>query len=238
MEIELRNRTQEHVITFWSNTQDEELKRLFPFSVDSLEESLVLFNESLKADAQSFGKVIYVNRKYIGDIWCYGIDEKEEKMAMLSIVIFDKDFWGKGIATKAATEFADEVFSKYEIEKLGAFVYLDNLGSIGLLKKAGFREMEEFVEDTETELSYQIMPKWWGIGIGTEVSEAVLNYGFIEMELISVVAETQLKNRASCRLLEKLGMKEEERVERFDEMQVIYRKNNTRGSDYDEFKRL
>lgn len=49
----------------------------------------------------------------------------------------------------------------------------------------------------------------------------------IETELTSVIAETQLKNKPSCQLLERLGMKEEERLERFGEMQVIYRKSKT-----------
>ena len=103
--------------------QDDKINRLFPTSIGTVEESLVLFENSLKADALSFGKVIYFGEKYIGDVWCYGIDEKNEKMAMLSIVIFDKDLWGKGLATTATTTFANEVFGKYKIERLGAFTY-------------------------------------------------------------------------------------------------------------------
>ncbi len=146
MDIVLKKRTADHVAFFWDKLQDEEIKRLFPISIKSFEEALILFEKSLKKDASSYGKVIYFEGKYIGDIWCYCIDESDEKMAMLSIVIFEKELWGKGIATKAAKIFIEEVFDKFDIEKIGAFTYSNNYASIGLLKKAGFVEIEEFVE--------------------------------------------------------------------------------------------
>ncbi len=147
MDITLKTRTKEHVMTFWHKTQDEEIKKLFPFSIESLEKALILFEESLKKDASSYGKVIYFRGKYIGDIWCYGIDEADEKMAMLSVIIFEKKLWGKGIATESAKTFIKEVFKKYSIEKIGAFTYSKNYGSISLLKKVGFSEIETFIED-------------------------------------------------------------------------------------------
>jgi RimJ/RimL family protein N-acetyltransferase len=147
MDIILKRRTRDHVITFWEKTQDEEIRRLFPFSIESLEKALILFKESLREDALSYGKVIYFKGKYIGDIWCYNIDESDEKSAMISVVIFEKELWGKGIATEAANTFLKEIFDKFDIEKIGAFTYSNNYGSIGLLKKVGFSEIETFVED-------------------------------------------------------------------------------------------
>lgn len=147
MDIMLKTRTKEHVITFWNKIQDEEIKRLFPFSIESLEKALILYEESLKEDSLSYGKVIYFEGKYIGDIWCYNIDENDEKIAMLSVVIFEKKLWGKGIAKEASRAFVKEVFNKYDIEKIGAFTYSNNYESIGLLKKVGFSEVQTFVED-------------------------------------------------------------------------------------------
>lgn len=147
MNIALEPRTRDHVVIFWNETQDEEIKSLFPFSTKSLEEALRLFEETRKENPLSYGKVIYFEGRYIGDIWCYGIDENNEKMAMLSIVIFEKGLWGKGIATEAAKVFTGEVFDKFDIEKIGAFTYSNNYASIGLLKKAGFMEIETFDED-------------------------------------------------------------------------------------------
>lgn len=147
MDITLKTRTRDHVIVFWEKTQDEEIKRLFPFGTGSLEEALQLFEGSQKDDAASYGKVICFEGKYIGDIWCYGIDESNERMAMLSIVIFEKQLWGKGIAEQAAKAFIREVFDKFRIKKIGAFAYSYNYGSIGLLRKLGFVEKESFTED-------------------------------------------------------------------------------------------
>ncbi len=134
-------------MTFWEKTQDEEIQKSFPFSIKSLNEGLKLYEESLKDVALSYGRVIYYGGKYIGDIWCYGIDEVNEKMGMLSIVIFEKELLGKGIAKQAIKDFIDEVFNKYELEKIGAFTYMSNNRSIGLLEKVGFTKVETFVED-------------------------------------------------------------------------------------------
>jgi len=146
MKIQLCDRTQDHVEIFWNKTQDDEIKKMFPFSSKSLAESLSLFEESKKDFASSFGKVICFNEKYIGDIWIYGIDTDEEKMAMLSIVIFEKELWGQGIGTNATKKFIHEFIPMYEIRKIGAFVFSNNYGSIGLLKNNGFVEIEEFIE--------------------------------------------------------------------------------------------
>ncbi|MDF2805024.1 MAG: N-acetyltransferase [Anaerocolumna sp.] len=147
MNIKLENRTVYHVAVFWNKTQDEEIRRLFPVSNQSLEEALRLFEESLAREARSYGKIILFEGKYIGDIWCYCIDEKVEKMAMFSILIFEKEFWGRGIASEATKAFIEEVFNKFDINKIGAFTYCTNYSSMALLKKNGFKEIEKFIED-------------------------------------------------------------------------------------------
>jgi len=157
MDIMLKTRMKDHVVIFFERTQDEEIKRLFPFSTKTLKEALILFEESLKENAVSYGKVIYFESRYVGDIWCYGIDENDEKISMLSIVIFEKDLWGKGIATEATKAFVDEVFNKFNIEKIGAFTYSNNYGSIGLLEKVGFVKNDTFVEHGIESIYYEII---------------------------------------------------------------------------------
>ena len=147
MQIKLSKRTENHVISFWEKTQDAEIQSLFPFVTETKEDALKLFRNSLNPGATSYGSVIYVDEKYIGDIWVYGIDECDEKMAMLSIVIFDKTFWGKHVGLQAIQLFLKEVFSKYSIDKIGAFTYQNNIRSLKVLKKSGFEIVEFFVED-------------------------------------------------------------------------------------------
>jgi len=147
MNILLKPRTKWHVIEFFNKTQDDELKKLFPFSNDSLEDALILFENSISINSTSFGNTIYCDNKYIGDIWVYCIDEQDEKMAMLSIVIFDKTYWGQKIGTTAINRFSKIVFEKYKIDKIGAFTYAYNIPSIKSLIKNNFNLIEEFEEN-------------------------------------------------------------------------------------------
>lgn len=147
MEIQLNKRKQEHVKIFYERVQDQEIQKMFPSHTSSVNEALRLFKESEKKNANSYGRVIYVEGKYIGDIWCFNIEPKSDIEAMLSYCIFDKHYWHKGIATKACHLFLEEVKQKYKINKMGAFVYSTNIASIKILKKNGFVVEEIFVED-------------------------------------------------------------------------------------------
>ncbi len=52
------------------------------------------------------------------------------------LLFLKRNCGGKGIATEVLKVFiGGEVFNKYDIEKIGAFTYSNNYGSIGLLKK-------------------------------------------------------------------------------------------------------
>ena len=73
-----------------------------------------------------------------------------------------------------------------------------------------------------TEVSYQLLPKWWGYGYATEVIKEVITYAFKELNLSKVVAETQIANKYSCKLLNRVGMSLEQTIERFDEEQGIF----------------
>ncbi len=74
----------------------------------------------------------------------------------------------------------------------------------------------------DTELSYQLMPKWWGKGYGTEIAKGVIKYAFQDLRLSRILAETQTSNKSSCRLLEKVGMMFKETTKRFGAQQSIY----------------
>lgn len=72
------------------------------------------------------------------------------------------------------------------------------------------------------EISYEIDEMMQGRGFGVEIVRSVLNFAVTTMGLRRVVAETQMVNHASIRLLEKLGMGLEREVERFDVRQGIF----------------
>jgi ribosomal-protein-alanine N-acetyltransferase len=73
-----------------------------------------------------------------------------------------------------------------------------------------------------TEVSYQLLPEWWGEGYAYEAVDTIINYAFQELGLLKVIAETQTANKSSCRLLERVGMKIERTIQRFGAEQGIY----------------
>lgn len=72
------------------------------------------------------------------------------------------------------------------------------------------------------ELSYMFLPDANGQGFAQEACQAVLAFGFLENGLTEVVAETQAANGASCRLLDRLGMRARARIKRHGAEQLIY----------------
>ncbi len=141
---------------FWEKTQDTEIERLFPFTRGTVEDSLRHFEQAQRPDSTSFGQVILLDGRYVGDVWCYSIDEVEEKQAFVSIVLFDKVIWGHGVGTEALGLFRAMVFQRFSIDKLCAFAYKANTRSDRLLKKTGFKEIEEFKEDGVPSRYYEL----------------------------------------------------------------------------------
>lgn len=66
---------------------------------------------------------------------------------MVSYCVFDKAYWGKGVATEALRMFLAEIAEKLGVGSVGAFTYAANAASIRVLLKNGFTDAETFVED-------------------------------------------------------------------------------------------
>ena len=60
------------------------------------------------------------------------------------------------------------------------------------------------------------------MGIASEVVNEIIKYALYDLNYPIVLAETQTANIASCKLLEKVGMKLERKIQRFGEEQAIY----------------
>ena len=58
----------------------------------------------------------------------------------------------------------------------------------------------------EIEVGYSMVKEYWGKGIGTEAARAWLDHGFRDAGLERIVAVAHTGNRASRRIMEKLGM--------------------------------
>lgn len=68
---------------------------------------------------------------------------------------------------------------------------------------AGLAYLPEF---DEIDLGYRFTPDYWGKGYATEASHAILNYGFDTLGLKRIIAIAMKENKASIRVMEKVGM--------------------------------
>jgi ribosomal-protein-alanine N-acetyltransferase len=70
----------------------------------------------------------------------------------------------------------------------------------------GWSGLQFLPETKETEVAYLLGQAFWGKGLGTEAAQAGLQYGFENVGLENIVAIVHPENRASRRVIEKLGM--------------------------------
>jgi [ribosomal protein S5]-alanine N-acetyltransferase len=73
------------------------------------------------------------------------------------------------------------------------------------------------------EVAWGVLPAWWGQGLATELGEASLRVAWRDIGLEEVVAYTLPTNRASRRVMEKLGMSQAGEIEHAGMPHVLYR---------------
>ena len=147
MIITLEKRTADTVRIYFEKTNRPEIKQVLPQKAKTVEEALQNYEKTLLPNATSFGQTVYVDGKYVGDVWCYCIDMDDEPNCMLSFCIFELEYWSKGIATTAVNIFIKKVCAQYKVKNIGAFTFSHNNASIRVLEKNGFVIVEEFEED-------------------------------------------------------------------------------------------
>jgi len=80
-----------------------------------------------------------------------------------------------------------------------------------------------YLENTaEVEIGYGLAKQYWGKGLASEAAAAALKYGFEQMYLPRIIAVAWPENVASLRVLEKLGMQYEKRVQLFNSEVLLY----------------
>lgn len=76
----------------------------------------------------------------------------------------------------------------------------------------GFAGYWHFRTPPSLELLYGVAADHWNRGIATEASRCVIRYGFEVLRFRTIEASTDVTNRSSVRVLEKLGMSFQRRV--------------------------
>lgn len=146
MDVYLGDRTPDTVKIYFEKANNPKIKRILPQKAKSVDEALDDYEKTLLPNATSYGRTIWVDGTYVGDVWCYCMDMDNEPNAMISYCIFDEAYWSKGIATKAVGLFIKEICDKFGFNTVGAFTFSENIASIRVLEKNGFIIKEEFNE--------------------------------------------------------------------------------------------
>jgi [ribosomal protein S5]-alanine N-acetyltransferase len=85
---------------------------------------------------------------------------------------------------------------------------------IYLEQMVGFCGYWYFHHPPELQLLYGVDPSHFDKGIATEVARAMIKYGFEVLNFEKIVGSTDAPNLASIRVMEKVGMSFEKRVEK------------------------
>ena len=91
-----------------------------------------------KSDEPFFAMCLAAGDRHIGNIKLGPINSYH-KSADISLVIGEKDCWGKGYATEAIALVAKHAFHTLKLEKLRAGCYAPNEGSAKAFEKCGFK---------------------------------------------------------------------------------------------------
>ena len=109
MNIQLKERTAETAAIYFQRTRAPAIQRFLPQKARTLEEFLSDFRKTQEPDANSYGRTIYVDGQYAGDVWCYCMDHSGDPQAMVSYCLFQQSLQGRGAATEALRLFLDEI---------------------------------------------------------------------------------------------------------------------------------
>jgi len=145
MERVLRNVAESDLDVLFEHQREPEANEMAIFPARD-RESFDAHWRRILADDSVIKKTIVVDGQVAGNIGCWVQDGRR-----LVGYWVGKDFWGKGLATRALREFVDQI----ETRPLHAWVATTNVGSIRVLEKCGFVRVGSRTTDVE-ELLYEL----------------------------------------------------------------------------------
>ena len=113
------------------------LRNTFPYPY-SLQDAEWFINDCIaKKDSHQIARAIVVDRKAVGGISIFVKDDVYEKSAELGYWL-SEDYWRQGITSQAVKMICKEAFDSFDIIRIYAEPFDYNIGSKGVLEKAGF----------------------------------------------------------------------------------------------------
>lgn len=123
-----------------------------------------------------FGSNEEVN-KYTGDVLIESLDVAKELIE--KVWLYDYQTYGYG--------------------RLATIYKPDN-------KLIGFAGLKYLASMEETDIGFRFLPEYWGKGIATESSKAILKHGFNLLKLKRIIGIAMPENIASNKVLERVGL--------------------------------
>jgi [ribosomal protein S5]-alanine N-acetyltransferase len=99
-----------------------------------------------------------------------------------------------GVIAASAATFATEGFGHFALREDASRPLLGTCG------------LHRYAPAAEPELLYSLAREQWGRGLATEAARAVVNDVFARLGLARVIARADVPNRASQRVMQRLGM--------------------------------
>lgn len=84
-----------------------------------------------------FGIILRADERHVGNIKI-GPVKKHHALADISLLVGERDCWGRGIATDAIRAITRFAFDTLSVKKLSASMYAENIGSIRAFLRAGY----------------------------------------------------------------------------------------------------
>lgn len=127
-----------------------------------------------------------------------------------------------GVRTDEETrKFLDKSLDHWDRHGFGLWIFRDAADG-RFVGRGGIRHVEIVGKD-EVEVAYALRAEAWGKGLATEMARASLALAFDSFGLPEVVAFTLPTNKASQRIMQKLGFAYEREFDYEGHPQVLYR---------------
>ncbi|WP_114789092.1 GNAT family N-acetyltransferase [Niabella yanshanensis] len=108
---------------------------------------------------------------------------------------------GKPLSMKQTQKWIDVTINNYASKGFGMYGVVDRetgafIGYCGLVFSADVKD---------NELIYALVPAYWGKGLATEIARHLVDFGFSSLNLEHIYASIDPENKASERILLKVG---------------------------------
>lgn len=128
---------------------------------------------------------------------------------------------GKPLPDEQIEARIQETFDHWQRHGFGLWGWFEQ-GSKAFVGRIGIK-WADLDGERVIELAYAVMPGFWGQGLATEAAEASLDVAFRHVGADEVVAFTRPTNKASQRVLAKLGFEHKGEVNRDGVRHHVYR---------------